>query len=97
SGDGVSSIYVLAGEEGKVGFIVGPFQNEKGELLDKAPIVAGKRNKYMWYFWGSKEELTGKLSIMAIKEGSSREIDIYRGGSINTAEARIPSSMEFPE
>ena len=98
--DGITSKYVLAGEKGKVGFIIGPSQNDKGELLDKGLIVAGKRNKYMWHFWGSKDELTGRLSIMAIKEGSTREIDIYRGtlgGSINTADAHTPSSMEFPE
>ncbi|TFE24848.1 DUF4871 domain-containing protein [Cohnella luojiensis] len=99
--DGKSHKYVLVGEKGKVGFIIGPYQNENGEILDQQPIVAGKRHKYMWHFWGNKDELKGHLSIMAVKEGSKREIDIFNtfglGGSIHGADAHIPTSMGFPE
>ncbi|MFC4306650.1 DUF4871 domain-containing protein [Cohnella boryungensis] len=98
--DGNANKYVLVGEKDKVGFIIGPYQNENGELLDKAPIVAGKRNKYMWHFWGSKDEFSGRFNIMAVKEGSTREIDMISGtlsGPLNGADALTPSSMEFPE
>lgn len=97
--DGLSHKYVLMGEEGKVGFLIGPYQNDNGELLDKQPIIAGKGNKYMWFFWGTKEELTGGLSIMALKEGTNREIDMFRTptGPWNTKDSRTPTSMVFPE
>jgi hypothetical protein len=99
--DGMPYNYVLAGEKDKVGFLVGPYQNDKGELLEQQPIIAGKGNKYMWHFWGSKEELEGSFNVMAVKEGTTREIDVFSarglGGPLNGADAANPSSMELPE
>jgi len=93
--DGLPYHYVLAGEKDKVGFLVGPYQNDKG------PFIAGKGNKYMWYFWGSKEELAGSFNVKAVKEGTTQEIDVFSarsiGGPLIGADAVIPSSMELPE
>jgi hypothetical protein len=89
SNDGEQHKYVLTGEKGRAGFIEGPL------------IVAKQMNKYMWFFWGSQEELTGRFYVMAVKEGSHREIGIYSvgqlGGPYLSANAHIPSSMELPE
>ncbi len=78
-----------------------PVQNDNGELLDQQPMVAGKANKYMWHFWGSKDELKGDFSILAVKEGSRREIGIFStfglGGPLNGADANIPTSMVLPD
>lgn len=99
--DGMPHNYVLAGEKDKVGFLVGPYQNEQGLILDEQPIVAGKGNKYMWYFWGSKKELTGSFNVMGVKEGTTQEIEVFSarsvGSPLNGADAVIPSSMVLPE
>ncbi|RXZ77795.1 hypothetical protein EBB07_27375 [Paenibacillaceae bacterium] len=43
-----SGAYTLHGIEGKMG------------LLAPGGFIAGKANKYMWHFWGTKKELARK-------------------------------------
>lgn len=83
-----SGVYEMTGTEGKLGIINPGF-------------VAGKRNKYMWHFWGSDEELTGASEIYGVKEGSLRFEKVYTGyvrpGPLNGADAAFPSGMSLPE
>jgi hypothetical protein len=99
--DGKEYKRVFVGEKGKVGMLIGPYVNEKGELLNQQPIVARKMNKYMWHLWGSMQEVSGNFSVMAIKEGSRREIGLfngyYVGGPDNGDVAQVPSSLELPD
>jgi len=99
--DGKEHRYVLAGEEGKVGFIVGPYVNEKGEELDQMPIVAGKGNKYMWHFWGTDDELNGEFKVLAVKQGTTKMVDVFSasslGSGLSRADRTVPSLMSLPE
>lgn len=83
-----SGTYSMRGIEKKVGFI-------------DAGFIAGKGNKYMWHFWGRKEELSGTFQVKAIKQGDTRIINVFEasnlGGKNNGADAHIPSSMSLPE
>ncbi|MCG3089429.1 hypothetical protein [Sporosarcina cyprini] len=53
-GYGTKGEYILIGEKGKLGFLVG---SEKEGEAEAQPIIAEKSSKYMWYFWGDKKEL----------------------------------------
>ncbi|WP_240418475.1 DUF4871 domain-containing protein [Paenibacillus periandrae] len=101
SGDGKNASYILVGEKGKAGFIVGPYLNEKGMKLDQQPILAGKGSKYMWHLWGSEQELEGEFKVMAVKQGSTELIQVFStsqlGGGLNGADRTAVSSMSFPE
>lgn len=83
-----SGSYMLRGIEGKVGIIDPGF-------------IAGQGNKYMWHFWGETEELQGELSIMAVKQGDDKLLEVFKakslGGANNGADRHIPSSMSLPE
>ncbi|GGB71928.1 hypothetical protein [Fictibacillus barbaricus] len=104
--------YVMVGEEGRLGFIVGPFQSKKGELLDKQPFIAGKGSKFMWHLWGKPEELKGKFKVEAVNQkGERQKVLIINskktyefvwhypsvGGRNNGADAHVPSGMIFPK
>ncbi len=105
-GDGTEGEYVLIGKEGRLGFLIG--SGKKGES-EVQPIVHGKANKYMWHFWGEKEEFEGPLKIIGIdEEGEEHKILKDSNGKIwaysthigvspnNGADTHIPSLMEFP-
>jgi len=81
----------MQGIEGKIG-ILGP------------EFVAGKPNKHMWHFWGTKEELSGNFRVEAVNTKTGEKINPFPldnptpiGGPNNGADGHVPSSMELPE
>ncbi|GAB0168936.1 DUF4871 domain-containing protein [Lysinibacillus sp. CTST325] len=104
-GDGTEGEYLLIGEEGKVGFLVG--SGKKGEVVEEK-IIANKVNKYMWYFWGDKDSISGDFKVVGTdKEGKEHPVLVsgddtvwqYSNPSIspnNGADSHIPSNMVFP-
>lgn len=106
-GDGSKGEYVLVGEKGRIGFLVG--SGKEGEA-EAQPIIGGEGNKYMWHFWGEKEEFEGKLKVVGINEkgeehkvliGMSNNDKVWEYPNIgispnNGADTHIPSGMEFP-
>ncbi|WP_416150053.1 hypothetical protein ACM26V_03370 [Salipaludibacillus sp. HK11] len=103
-GDGTKGEYVLVGEEERIGFLVG--SGKEGEA-EANPIIAGKGNKYMWHFWGEKEEFEGNLKVVGINEkGEEHKVLLNNMRSVweypnvgispnNGADTHVPSSMEF--
>ncbi|CAG7634121.1 DUF4871 domain-containing protein [Paenibacillus allorhizosphaerae] len=84
-----SGSYSMRGEQGKLGFIDPGF-------------MKGRPNKYMWHFWGKKEELQGALRIIGLHKGSHQWIDVFQADGIavsalNGADGSIPTSMTLPE
>lgn len=97
---GAGGEYILIGEQGKFGFLIGPYQIVAGERQYQIPVVAGKPNKYMWFLWGDKDSLKGSLTVTAVKEGSQQEIGVFTlglGSSSSLADAQVPSTMKLPE
>lgn len=104
-GDGTEGEYLLIGEEGKVGFLVG--SGKKGEAVEEK-IIANKANKYMWHFWGDKDSISGDFKVVGTnKEGKEHPVLIsgdekvwkYSNTSIspnNGADSHIASNMVFP-
>jgi len=97
----VGSEYVLIGEQGKFGFLIGPYRIEAGERKYDLPIVAERPNKYMWFLWGSKELLQGSFAVTAVKEGSRQEIGVVSplglGSQSSLDYTQIPTTMNLPE
>lgn len=93
--------YVLIGEQGEFGFLIGPYQTVNGKRQYQIPVVAEKPNKYMWFLWGGEDSLTGTLTVTAVKEGSRQEIEIVGplglGSSSSLADAQIPTTMKLPD
>lgn len=88
SSEGVSMI----GQDGRLGFIY-----DDSEVTRFYP---GKVQKYMWHFWGKKEEFNGELKVIATHEGSKEQIKVVEfplGGSNNGADQHVPSHMSLPE
>jgi hypothetical protein len=85
--DGRRIEYKVRGEEGHFGFL-------------DAPFVAGKKQKYMWYFWGEPSEFVGKqLRVTGVKKGTDQEIQVLNaslGGQNRSATAHVPSEMLLP-
>ncbi|MCG7346451.1 DUF4871 domain-containing protein [Sporosarcina sp. ACRSL] len=104
-GDGTEGEYLLIGEEGKVGFLVG--SGEKGEA-EAEPIIANQANKYMWHFWGDEDDLSGDFKVIGVNEEGEDHPVLLRGDKIvweylgstvsphNGADSHIPSNMVFP-
>ncbi|MFJ7183567.1 DUF4871 domain-containing protein [Lysinibacillus xylanilyticus] len=104
-GDGTEGEYLLIGEEGKVGFLVG--SGKKGEA-EEEKIIANKANKYMWHFWGDIDSIIGDFKVVGTdKEGKEHPVLVsgddtvwqYSNTSIspnNGADSHIPSIMVFP-
>ncbi|MFJ8513319.1 DUF4871 domain-containing protein [Lysinibacillus xylanilyticus] len=104
-GDGTEGEYLLIGEEGKVGFLVG--SGKKGEVVEEK-IIANKANKYMWHFWGDKDSISGDFKVVGIdKEGKEHPVLVSGGDTVwqysntsispnNGADSHIPSYMVFP-
>ena len=89
--------YILRGEQGKLGFLIGSgLANGEVELL---PLLANEPNKYMWHFWG--QDLNGKsLKVIGTNIKTNEETVILDNfvlaGALNGADAHVPSSMVFP-
>lgn len=82
-----SGPYMMIGVENRLAF----FHSE---------LRAGYPNKYMWYFWGKDEELTGELHITAVKQNSVEIIDVFEAklnpSKLSGADAAIPTTMTLP-
>jgi hypothetical protein len=60
----------LQGKEGKIG------------ILNNSSFTAGKGNKYMWHFWGTKEELSQKpFKVVAIDLKTEKEYPVLVEGA----------------
>ncbi|MGG0655358.1 hypothetical protein [Rummeliibacillus pycnus] len=104
-GDGKKGKYVLIGKEGRMGFLIG---SGSGDHVAIDPIIEGKGNKYMWHFWGNKDEFDGPLKVVGINEKGEKhkiltdgdsKVWSYPGVGIspnNGATTHVPSLMEFP-
>lgn len=105
-GDGTEGEYLLIGEEGKVGFLVG--SGKKGEAVE-VPIIANEGSKYMWHFWGKEDELIGDFKVVGTdKEGKEHPVLVSGNDTVwqysnnnsispnNGADSHIPSGMVFP-
>ncbi|KRE44973.1 DUF4871 domain-containing protein [Paenibacillus sp. Soil522] len=81
----------MQGIEGKIGILGSEF-------------IAGKPNKHMWHFWGTKEELSANFRVEAVNTNTGEKINPFTldnptpiGGPNNGADGHVPSSMELPE
>ncbi|WP_199777652.1 DUF4871 domain-containing protein [Lysinibacillus sp. FJAT-14745] len=96
-GDGTEGEYLLIGEEGKVGFLVGI--GKKGEVVEEK-IIANKVNKYMWYFWGDKDSISGNFKVVGTdKEGKEHPVLVSVDDTVwqySNTFSHIPSNMMFP-
>ncbi|MFJ8511829.1 hypothetical protein [Lysinibacillus xylanilyticus] len=70
--DGTKGEYLLIGEEGKVGLLVG---SGKTDEAVEEKFIANKANKHMWYFWGEKDSISGDFKVGGIdKEGKEHPV-----------------------
>lgn|GEM_PF-665762 len=86
SPDGRQFSYTMRGVEGKYAFI------------DEV-VVAGKRQKYMWHFWGKVEDYAGKGLEVKATSREGKTIAVWSGGlagANNGAVAHTPSTMSLP-
>lgn len=68
----------------------------------ETPFVAGQSQKYMWHFWGSLDEVTGKLTILAEHQDSGKKMPLLQKVYIvpakpnNGADNHLPTLMSLP-
>ncbi|MFJ7981597.1 DUF4871 domain-containing protein [Lysinibacillus xylanilyticus] len=103
--DGTKGEYLLIGEEGKVGLLVG--SGKTGEAVEEK-FIANKANKHMWYFWGEKDSISGDFKVLGIdKEGKEHPVLLSGNNKVwqfsdfsnspnDGADSHIPSNMVFP-
>ncbi len=66
------------------------------------PFMAGQSQKYMWHFWGSLDEVTGKLTILAEHQDTGKKVPLLQKVYIipakpnNGADNHVPSQMSLP-
>ncbi|WP_254434155.1 DUF4871 domain-containing protein [Halobacillus sp. Marseille-Q1614] len=89
-----SGSYKMLGEEGQLGFIY-----DGGEVTRFYP---DKKQKYMWHFWGSEEELEGDLKVVGTHNESGNKMIVLEDvplsvGEHNGADASSPSIMSLPK
>ncbi|MCM2674159.1 DUF4871 domain-containing protein [Alkalicoccobacillus plakortidis] len=86
-----SGDFQMLGEENLIGFIY-----DDSEVTRFYP---NKEQKYMWHLWG--DDLNGAFNVIATKEGTDEEIEIFQStsssGEHNGADASLPSTMSLPE
>jgi len=70
----------MQGIEGKIG-ILGP------------EFVAGKPNKHMWHFWGTKEELSGNFRVEAVNTKTGEKLTLSRWIILLLLEVQITARM----
>ncbi|WP_051404885.1 hypothetical protein [Bacillus cihuensis] len=62
-------------------------------------FYVNKPQKHIWYFWGTGEQLNGKLTVKAIHQDTSEQIELVKdapmGGSLNGANGHAPTTMKF--
>lgn len=90
-----SDNYTMIGEEGRLGFI---YDDSEG-----IRFYPNKVQKYMWHFWGNKDELIGDFKVLGTHENSDEEIIIVpkRDNSNlspnNGADQHSPTNMMLPK
>ncbi|MGE7918301.1 hypothetical protein ACQKM9_05040 [Viridibacillus sp. NPDC093762] len=89
-----SGNYTMIGEKGKLGFIY-----DDSEVVKFYP---DKTQKYMWHFWGSKEELERPLKVLATHENGGDPIVLFGSDGTNIspnngADMSTPTHMSLPE
>ncbi|MGF9975807.1 hypothetical protein ABE042_02140 [Viridibacillus arvi] len=88
-----SGEYTMIGEKEKLGFIY-----DDSEVVKFYP---DKIQKYMWHFWGTKEELERPLKVLATHEDGGDPIVLIGGKNTvkphNGADMSMPSNMSLPE
>ncbi|XKE94559.1 DUF4871 domain-containing protein [Metaplanococcus flavidus] len=91
-----SNGYSMIGEEGRAGFIY-----EDSEVDRFYP---DKIQKYMWHFWESEEDLTGKFMVIGTHELTQEQIEVVPEGldvsrlAPNDGEPhRVPTNMTLPK
>lgn len=83
----------MIGIENKLGF----------EYDTTLPIKAGKTNKYLFHFWGQKDELLGKLEVVATHQESGKTIHVFSSQNVdelqplNGADHHLPVLMTLPD
>lgn len=88
-----SGAYMMIGQPGRIGFIY--------DDQEVSRFYLQKEQKYMWHYWGTKEELQGPLRIMATSKETGEQITVLEAamgpaGSNNGADAHHPSLMSLP-
>lgn len=84
--------YTMIGEEGRLGFIY--------DDSEEVRFYPDKEQKYMWHFWGGKQELEGELKVVATHENEDEEIFVISGvlgAANNGADKHAPSNMSLPK
>ncbi|WP_233569593.1 DUF4871 domain-containing protein [Planomicrobium sp. Y74] len=88
--------YSMIGEEGVTGFIY-----EDSEVDRFYP---NKIQKYMWHFWESEKDITGKFMVIGTQEKTQEQIEVVPAGrdisrlAPNDGEPyRIPTHMALPK
>ncbi|MBK3495258.1 hypothetical protein JFL43_10420 [Viridibacillus sp. YIM B01967] len=89
-----SGNYTMIGEEGRLGFIY-----DDSEVIKFYP---DKVHKYMWHFWGTKEELEHPLKVIATHETGGDSITLFGGDGndvspLNGADMSLPTNMSLPK
>ena len=82
----------LIGEEGRLGFVY-----DDSEFIRFYPKNV---QKYMWHFWGTNQELEGRLKVLATHENEQSSIVLTEGdlsGENNGADRHFPSNMSLPK
>lgn len=74
---------------------------KKGKLgIMKSDFTASHPGKYLWGFWGDKNELQGPVKIIGMKKDSGNVTKIFSTnqliGPIHGADQHIPCDMYFP-
>jgi hypothetical protein len=74
-------------------FSQGPLEmmGEKNKIgLVNMNFVGGKRNRFLWYFWGEEQEFAGSFKILGVKEGTNDIVNMYSRqtlrGNVNGAD-----------
>lgn len=66
------------------------------------PFIAGQSHEYIWHFWGSLDEVTGKLTIIAEHKDTGKKIPLLQKVFIipakpkNGADNHVPCMMSLP-
>ncbi|WP_430787535.1 hypothetical protein VBD025_16715 [Virgibacillus flavescens] len=86
---GKEGSYTVVGNEKTFGYS-GPF-----------PILAGKTQKYFWFYFGKENIYDKPVQVKALKKGTEEMVDIFEGTFYESAEVspdsvNMPTHLHFP-
>lgn len=62
-------------------------------------FYVNKPQKHIWFFWGTAEQVNGTLTVKAVHQDTSEQIELVKdapmGGPLNGANNHAPTSMKF--